>query len=939
MNHFLETILIIEDDAGLIELLKEIFKEHGYEASGVQSAAEAINYLEQRSPSLMVLDYGLPDMNGQEFIGQLQRRDLKAPPFIVLTGQGDERIAVNMMKLGARDYMVKDVHFLEILVEMIGRVEKELENEKKLKQAQNKITHLNAVLRAIRNVNQLIVREKYPHRLIEQACHLLTETRGYHHAWIALVDEAQAVTSVAEAGLDRTFNPMRDHLQQIQPVICMQQALARPGVITIKNTSDACPGCPLAGHYPDSSAISIRLEHGGTIYGVLTVTAPASYVNEEEEQALFEEVARDIALALHGIRLEEQRRQTEEKLRQINDQLQISIENMPNAYILWDRDLNVVEWNKAAEEIFGYSKQEMLGKNPVNYIVPKPVRHLVGDAIRKLEIGEVADYSEKDNNIRKDGRLISCRWFNTPLVDKNGDIFGILTLAQDITERWQTEESLRQLNQAMEQSPVSVIITDTEGTIQYVNPKFSQVTGYSAAEAIGQNPRLLQSGEQPPGFYREMWDTLTAGGEWQGEFHNRKKNGELYWELASIAGVKDQSGTITHYVAVKEDITQRKQLEEETVRQERLAAVGQLAAGIAHDFNNMLTTVMGYAELLQLEPNLTPSARSDLERIVKQSRRAAQLIRQILDFSRQTINEPQPLDLKVYLNETLKFIERTIPETIQIRFNFERSDHTINADPTQLQQVITNLAVNARDAMPHGGTLYFDLVRTSLAPDESPPCSDMETGEWIRLAVTDTGNGIAPEVLAHIFEPFFTTKKIGQGTGLGLAQIYGIVQQHTGCITVNSQVGQGATFTLYFPALTTPATAPGEAVEAISKGHGETILLVEDNRIVMEVTQAMLERLNYGVLTARDGAEALAVYLAQANQIALVLTDAVMPKMDGFALVSALRAETPDVKVVLMSGYARDSEITPELLQDITARLQKPISLQQLAQVMSEALG
>ncbi len=525
-----------------------------------------------------------------------------------------------------------------------------------------------------------------------------------------------------------------------------------------------------------------------------------------------------------------------------------------------------------------------------------------------------------------------------PIKDEQVDVVSVIEYVQDITERMKSEEALRQLNQAMEQSPTSVIITDTNGIIQYVNSKFNQVTGYSADEAIGQNSYILQSGEHPPEFYREMWGTLTAGQEWRGEFHNRKKNGELYWELASIAGVKDQNGKITHYVAVKEDITQRKRLEEETLRQERLAAVGQLAAGIAHDFNNMLTAVIGYAELLRLEPGTTESAQSDLEQIVKQSQRAAHLIRQILDFSRQTANKPQPLDMKAYLNETLKFIERTIPESIQIEFSFEQGDHTISADPAQLQQVITNLAVNAHDAMPGGGTLYFDLSRINLAPGEALPCSAMEAGDWIKLTVRDTGNGISPEALPHIFEPFFTTKEVGQGTGLGLAQVYGIVQQHNGCTTVSSQEGQGATFTLYFPALATQAAAESEAAEATPMGQGETILLVEDEQIVRDVAQAMLERLNYRVLAAKDGAEALAMYRAQADQIALVLTDAVMPRMNGFALASALQAETPDLTVVLMSGYADDLEITPERMPKIAARLQKPMSPHQLAMALKEVL-
>jgi|GEM_PF-2434982 len=510
----------------------------------------------------------------------------------------------------------------------------------------------------------------------------------------------------------------------------------------------------------------------------------------------------------------------------------------------------------------------------------------------------------------------------------------LANLAWEIAVRKQAEESLKLLNQAVEQSPVMVVITNADGIIQYVNPKFSQVTGYSAAEAVGQNPRILKSGRHSDGFYQKLWDTITGGREWRGEFNNRKKNGKLYWELVSIVGVKNQNGKITHYVAVKEDITQRKRSEEQHVRQERLAAVGQLAAGIAHDFNNILTSIIGFAELLQNTPNADPN----LKRIVEQGQRAAELTRQILDFSRQTVNKPQPLDMRIYLNETLKFVERTIPETIQIQFNFERGDHTIHADPTQLQQVITNLAVNARDAMPDGGTLYFDLSTTSLAPEDAPPCSEMEAGEWVRLAVTDTGSGIAPEALPHIFEPFFTTKQVGQGTGLGLAQIYGIVMQHNGCITVNSRVGHGTTFTIYFPALPDHNAVTEAPVNVIPHGQGETVLLVEDEQVVRQVIETMLETLNYRVISASDGAEALAICRTQADRIALVLTDVVMPGMDGYALASALQTDVPGLSVLLISGYGRESGAGAVSHPNVVGRLTKPLNIPQLAQALHEAL-
>jgi len=265
-------------------------------------------------------------------------------------------------------------------------------------------------------------------------------------------------------------------------------------------------------------------------------------------------------------------------------------------------------------------------------------------------------------------------------------------MAWDLVRSIQSEETLRKLNQAIEQSPASVVITDVDGKIEYVNPKFTQVTGYSVEEVLGQNPRILQSDEHSQEFYKDLWDTILTGNAWSGEFRNKKKNGELYWEFASISAVKNIQGEITHFVAVKEDITERKQLEREKVRQERLAAVGQLAAGIAHDFNNVMAVISLDTDLLRMSSNLTEKQLSKLTRIQKQARHASQLIQQILDFSRSSMRDPQPLNVRILIKEMLNFIKRTIPERVKVEFTYSEDDFTALVDPTQLQQVITNLA-------------------------------------------------------------------------------------------------------------------------------------------------------------------------------------------------------------------------------------------------------
>lgn len=506
--------------------------------------------------------------------------------------------------------------------------------------------------------------------------------------------------------------------------------------------------------------------------------------------------------------------------------------------------------------------------------------------------------------------------------------------------RIKAEQALRLLNQAVEQSPVSVVITDASGAIQYVNPKFCQLTGYSAGEAIGQNPRILQSGDQAPAFYRKMWDALSSGQEWRGEFHNKKKNGELYWELASIAGVKDQAGNITHYVAVKEDITERKQLEEEHLRQERLASVGQLAAGIAHDFNNILAAIGLYSEIVGRSKELSDGNKKRMGVINQQVWHASRLIGQILDFSRQSVLQRHPLNLQSLLEEQVNLLQRTLPENIAIELQCEPGEYTVEGDPTRIQQVLTNLAVNARDAMPNGGRLTITLGRLAAEPDQLPWQPTTSAKTYIRLNVTDTGTGIPPQNLPHIFDPFFTTKAPGEGTGLGLAQIHGIVGQHHGYIDVESQMGVGSSFTVYLPALEIALdAAPAQDDSSIHQGQGQVLLVVEDEATLRAAMLTILEQWNYRVLEAANGKEALAVLEAHRGQIDLVLSDMVMPDMGGIALFQTLRQNGWALPMILISGHPLD-RVNDELKElGVAACFTKPPDLNKLVGTIAQTLA
>jgi PAS domain S-box-containing protein len=394
------------------------------------------------------------------------------------------------------------------------------------------------------------------------------------------------------------------------------------------------------------------------------------------------------------------------------------------------------------------------------------------------------------------------------------------------------------------------------------------------------------------------------------------------------------------WVITVREVTEERENQARVQMQERLATVGQLAAGIAHDFNNIMAAIMVYTDLLGRDIEALPHGRERLVIIQQQVQRASSLIRQILDFSRRSVMEQSTLDVLPFIKELDRLLERLLPENIHLELLYQPGSYLIKADPTRLQQVFMNLAVNARDAMPAGGTLSFEIARLRLAPDEMPPMPEIEPGEWVRLTVRDNGVGIAPEAVAHIFEPFYSTKPSGEGTGLGLAQAYGIIKQHGGHIDVHSRVGEGSAFVIYLPAL--PVPTPEQALPEEARafvGEGELILLVEDDRVTRDALRAMLETHDYRVAMAANGIEALEIYAQKGDAISLVVSDVVMPEMGGVALYRALRQRWPQVKMLFITGHPLGEDDQAVLEGGSVDWLQKPFSVPEFSRVVKELIG
>jgi PAS domain S-box-containing protein len=496
------------------------------------------------------------------------------------------------------------------------------------------------------------------------------------------------------------------------------------------------------------------------------------------------------------------------------------------------------------------------------------------------------------------------------------------------------ESEQRKLETLVEHLPEGILLLDGSGRILLANP--AARTCLPLLTAI-EHPATGRAGEVLTHLAGRSLDEL-LNPPLEGPWHELEVSGPPQRFFQAAARPVRLAADSVGWALVIQDVTEQRQAQERIQQQERLAAVGQLAGGIAHDFNNLLSAIMLYAQIPLNKPGLPPEAAQSLEIIAGESRRAAELVQQILDFSRRSTIETRPVDLKPFVEEAMRMLERTIPENISLVLRVQLGEYMVRADPTRIQQVLMNLVVNARDAMPGGGVLRIELASLEVSLEEQPPVAEMEPGQWICLSVSDTGEGIPPQVLPHIFEPFFTTKPRGEGAGLGLAQVHGIVTQHGGYCDVGTKMGEGATFYVYLPAYHAAEEAAREGeVGTTPEGKGETILLVEDNEQLREAAQRILESLGYRVLAAANGREALERY-ETTEGIDLVLTDVVMPEMGAADLARALGNIDPSAKVLAISGYVAAEELQAVKAAGIPDVIPKPLDADVLAKAIRRAL-
>jgi PAS domain S-box-containing protein len=684
------------------------------------------------------------------------------------------------------------------------------------------------------------------------------------------------------------------------------------------------------------SMLGIPLKLNDTLIGVLHVAWLTVQPRHDRQVHLLEAMAEGCAAAIRNSRLYQEARRIAASVSESEARLRRIIESDMIGLVFSDSSGCITEANDAFLRIVGYTQDDVrTGRIRWRDLVPPEFRVSDENAERELAATGTCTPFEKEY-FRKDGSRVPVLVGGATLPHLPGQ--GV-AFVLDISTRRQAEAGLRLQSAALNATANVIVITDRSGTIEWVNPAFSAVTGYRPEEAIGKNQgALVKSGVHDQAFYGDLWDTILAGRVWHGVVTNRRKDGSLYTVDQSITSVKGAGGGISHFIAVERDLTEQKRLEAQFLQAQKMQVVGQLASGIAHDFNNLLTVINGVAESALMSLGADAPLRADLLEIQAAGDRAASLTRQLLAFSRQQIMKPVVLNLSSLVADMRGMLQRLIGEAIDLEVLLANDGGNVLADPRQIEQVVMNLVVNARDAMTNGGTLAIETRSVELDETHAAEHPSVRPGPHVMLAISDTGAGMDEATRRRVFEPFFTTKGPGKGTGLGLSTVYGIVKQSGGSVWVYSELGQGTTFKIYLPRVDAVAQKVQLTPTATSVRGTETVLIVEDEAKVRHLAERILRAAGYTVLTARNGVEALLLVERHDGPVHLMLTDVVMPGMTGRSLATQLKDTRPRTKVLFMSGYTDDAILHHGLLDNATHFVSKPYAASELTRKVREAL-
>lgn len=976
-------ILIVDDKPENLYFLRALLKGHGYEVIEARHGAEALAKARQNPPHLVISDLLMPVMDGYTLLRHWKLDEqLNSIPFIVYTATytepKDERLALD---LGADAFIVKPtepdvflvrlqellakqasgalsassfpsgkdevllkqynevlIRRLEIKMEQLERTNRELERDiAERKRTEAALRRVDRALRTISECNQIMVHAKNETELLEQACRIMVEHGGYRFAWIGYADAdiAKVVRPVAHAGFEAGYLDMvKMTCDESENGLGPTHTAIRTGRLHIVPDISQDPSWNL--HRPEAldrgyaSEIVLPLMDQNRAFGALNIFSSESNAFDPEEIRLLTELAEDLAFGVLSLRTSIQRQRAEEQLRLHSSALNAAA----NAIMIADHDGNIQWINPAWSALTGYAAAETLGKNPRILKSGNQEDAFYKNLWETITSGKV--WRGELVNRRKDGSHYAEEATITPVADSGGRITHFIGIKQDITERQATQERVRAQAELLDLAQDAIIVRDMRGQVQYWNKGSERLTGWTAAEALG---RLVTELLQPAGdAFKSATQALLDHGQWNGELKLAVKDGRTITVMSRWTQVNDKQGRPKSVLMINTDLTEQKRIESQFLRAQRMDSVGQLAAGVAHDLNNILAPILMAVPLLREEVVSQQNAYL-LETIENSAQRGANVIKQLMVFARGKEGPRIPLSIRRLINEMTVIIRETFPKSIRLHTEFSQDLWAVPGDPTQLHQVLLNLCVNARDALPEGGLLALSAENIMLDDCFVRLMPEAKVGPHVILNVSDSGTGIAPEILDKVFDPFFTTKTPDKGTGLGLSTVLGIVKNHDGFIQIDSEVGRGTQFRIYLPAAPHQASTASEVQRPeLPKGHGELILVVDDESSIRNVTGRTLEKHGYRVLIAKDGTEATALYTQHQGTIQLVLTDLMMPIMDGIATIRVLRGINSKLKIIAASGAASRSRLANVDDLPVQAFLQKPYTADILLNTVQQVL-
>ena len=901
-------ILIVEDDAGLAELLSIGLQRCGFDVATVGTGRECLSWLLGDPVDLLLIDYSLPDMTGAALVEELQRTGALCP-FIVTTGHGDETVAVNLMKLGALDYLVKDVRLFEHLPGVVVRTMKEVATRRRLAAA------------------ELALRESE-----ERYRHLLTSVTDYIYS-VRIEAGRPVATSHAPGCASVTGYTPEDYLVNPRLWLDMVHPDDRAAVETYA-------GAVTAGQVLGS--IENRILHkDGSVRRVQNTMVPRR--DAEGRLVVCDGIVNDIT----------ERKVAQDALARDEAELAAIYDHAPIMMLLVDDEFTVRRLNQAALEFTGKTSEGSVGLRVGDLFgclqaledprgcgfSPEcdacPLRRANLDT---LQHGTTHQRIETALRLVRGREIIDVILLVSTAQVRVAEHELVLLCIEDVSQQKLAEQQVREQAKLLDVTRDAIMVLDLDGIVNYWNSGAELLYGCTAAEAIGRPWRTLIYAQPAPAEAEIPFLAIREKGEWNGELRQQARDGTAIVALGRGVLMRGPAGEDRSILFTASDITASKQIESQFLRFQRLDSLGSIASGVAHDLNNVLTPIM---MSLQMLAPLTRNAhdRELVELLGESTRRGADIIRQLLLFGRGSDSPRTVVNLALIVREVRRLMQETFPKNLTLSSQAPSDLWLVTGDPTQLQQVLLNLCVNARDAMAQGGRLAIAAENVLVDEEFASRQFKAKSGPHVFLRVTDTGTGMPAEILDKIFDPFFTTKPIGQGTGLGLASALGIVRSHGGFITVKSAPGTGSEFGLYFPANAASIVEKSDhSIRQAWRGSGELILLVDDEGSIREVTQRVLKSCGYAVVMATNGQEAVDLMIARGSEIKLVLTDLMMPKMDGLQAVRKLREMQPNLPVVVVSGMQGHKVEFDKLPPPRIRHVSKPFGVDELLSKIRETL-